>query len=340
MKKLFTVLFVLLAVSLMGGMADAIRTHTPNVAVVDVNAAAGAGAIDCDVKSIPNGIAGGISGAGGVAGATAAGIVTNGNASGYVTAVGGGITDTDAYKWNPYIGDKSIGVGVRSDSEAMTGATFDIGADACLGAGVVGAVMGGAAGQGTLVGSGLIESPRFFSKSTGYTGGIAGQGSIGAFCGEGVAGVLWYGEAGAEAGALITMSGFSQSDSWRAVDWFADGKKEMMGTNVGVGTNVEATGYNGSSDSCLAYGSANVDGGWVAKGAVSTRTVQTANNGSGGAIANATGAYHASGGLNSTYAGSAIGYSQTSITTFDGMNGSINSAAAGMQVTSGPALLK
>ena len=337
MKNLFKSLLVaVMAVGLMVGSANA-GWWTPNVGNLDVNAAAGSIAVDGDINFIPNGISGGISAAGGGALSGAKGIVTNGHISGDVTAVGGGITNTDAYNYHPGIGDVSIGTGVRSDSEAVTGATLIVHTDAQFGEGLATGIMVGAAGEGTLVGSGLIQSPIYFD-SKGFTVGIAGQGAVGGFAGEAVAGVFLFGSADAKAGALITMNGFSQSDSWRAVDWGDGSKTERMGTNVGAGTNVIATGYANDSDRCLAYGNANVCGGWIAKGGAATLTVQSAP-GLGGAIASATGSYSAKGGLNSGFTGSAIGYSQTSVTTFTGMNGSINSAAAGMSVTSGPAVI-
>jgi hypothetical protein len=53
----------------------------------------------------------------------------------------------------------------------------------------------------------------------------------------------------------------------------------------------------------------------------------------GGAVAGAIGTYSGSGDLGCNFDGSAIGFTSTSVTTFNGMNGSINSASAGMEVS-------
>jgi len=312
-----------------------------------IDAGAVGGAIDCDVKTIPNGIAGGISASGGVAGAQAAGGILNGSVGGDVSATGGGLTSTDAYRWNPHVGDKSIGVGSASRNIAVTGASIHVNVDpagkyVCDAMGAAGGHIGGIAGQITLNGSTLTESPRYFD-STGRTLGIAGQGSVGGFVGGAEVGSLgdlncrcWTIDsyAGAGAGANITMSGGSYSDSYRFVDWHNGMKTEGMGTYVGANTDVTATGFSYDYDNGLADANAYVYGGYVAAGGAVTKTVQMAPDCSGVAKATAAGFYAGAGSLNSSYSGSANGYSRTSVTTMSGMKGSINSAASGMQVKS------
>ena len=140
-------------------------------------------------------------------------------------------------------------------------------------------------------------------------------------------------KAGAGAGAGIDMYGWSYSESYRAIDNFDGGKTESMGTFVGAGTEVNSYGYDYDWDKgCIARSGARVDGGYIAAGGAATLTVQS--NGYGTAKAVAVGGYVGAGQLGSNYQGSAVGYSKTSITTLDGFNGSINSASAGMQVTS------
>jgi len=250
--------------------------------------------------------------------------------------------------------------------------------------GAVGGEISGFAAQGTLNGSALTESPKYFDTE-GLTVGVAGQGSIGSFEGGAYAlsgpdyttkewvrvgglykkcnpgqgcrtkffkqyppqGQGWrkvkdiYGcvtvnndsKAGAGAGASITMWGGSYSESYRAVDWNDGTKTEIMGTNVGAYTNIESSGYNYDWDKGLGYADSNISGGWKAAGGVASVTIQDAP-GIGGAIATATGVYAGSGPLNTNYAGSVHGGTYTSVTTVNGMNGSINSAGATMSVTS------
>jgi len=331
MKKLFTLICVL---SLVAFMSTVSLAQTGDVLV---GVAAGNIDLDADIKTIPNGIAGGISAAGGFGVSGAAGFVINGEVSADVAAIGGGATDTDAYRiHNPQPGfDKSIGVGVRSDAIAQTGGLIDVDINSGFGGGLVGGAMFGAAGQGTLVGSALIQSPKYFN-TTGLTVGIAGQYAVGGFHGDAEAGVLLFGSAGGDAEANIFMSGFSQSDSWRAVDWNSSGKTEAMGTNVATGTMVVASASDDDYDHMIAKGHADVDGCWTAAGMAKSITIQNAP-GPGGAAAIAVGTYAANGGLGrrdlKTFNGTATGYTNTSVTTFWGMGGSINSAAAGMTVT-------
>jgi len=143
-------------------------------------------------------------------------------------------------------------------------------------------------------------------------------------------------KAGAGAKAGIDMTGFSYSESYRAIDKFEGGKTESMGTFVGAGTDVKSYGNDWEwkvNEGCgIACSNASVDGGWIAAGGAATRTVQ-GGDGLGHARAGAVGGYFGAGELGTNFNGSAIGHSQTSITTIDGFNGSINGASAGMKVT-------
>lgn len=302
-----------------------------------VGAIAGAGAVDFDSKSIHgifggNGGAFGISGAGGIAGAKAEGGVIWGSASAYLTASGGGLTSSNAglrYYYNRF-GLLHVGVGSVSTNEAVTSASADINAKAL--AGFVGAKMGGIAAQGTLNGShvepgnigiGWLSVPM---NTDGFTGGIAGQGSIGGFTGGAIAPTIFWIPVGADMEAGIHMLGTSGSDSFRFVDYENGAKTEGLHTDVWALTQINTIGSNNG----LAF----VDGGFVAGGFAKSLTVQ--GNQYGGAAAYAVGHYSGSGNLGTNYNGSAQGYTQTTITTVDGMKGSINSSAAGMQVTSQP----
>ena len=305
---------------------------------LDISAFSYGGALDYDVKRIPNGIAGGISGAGGVAGADADGFIFNGLVEGEVSTIAGGLTTTDAYRFNPDIGDMSIGVGSYSQSYAITGADAKIKVDPeRRGFGMASANIFGIAGQFTLNGSALWESPIYFD-STGFTGGVAGQGSIGWFSGDAFA--MSFGDrcwrdskAGAGIGAEMEMGGYSFSESYRFVAWNGDYTTEGMGTLVGAGTYVESYEYDYDWDRGRACSYADVDGGWVAAGGAASITIQDAP-GIGGAEATAVGYYVGAGSLGTNFNGSIDGYTYTSVTTHNGMNGSINSAGAGMSVSS------
>ena len=295
-----------------------------NVNTFDAN-----GAIDGDFATIPNGLAGGISGAGGIAGTQAAGEVKTirfwgrtisfGSTGADVTSGSTGLTVTDAGRWNnPVPGVRSIGVYSVSHNEAGAYASTDINAKGVAGAE---STMFGAYAQGSLDVSGLIHSPRYFDDTKGFTGGIASQGSIGGFVGG--SGVIGFGDVQIEAG--LYSVGNSGSESYR----FVDGNTEGMGTNVFANTTV--TSYGNVDRSCIAFGA--VEGGWGAAGGAASTTFQTANNGSGVAKASAVGTYVGAGSLGDNFTGSAVGYTSTNITVIPGLKGSSSQSAAGMQVS-------
>jgi len=357
---------------------------------VNVDTSAKSGQFDFDWKPIPNGGAVGVTGSCGKSEAEANGFVLNGSVGADIGATGGGVGYTDAYRFNPHLGDKSIGVGSFSYAHANTGAYADVYVDPSRrGFGIVGGQIQGCAVQGTLNASYLTESPIHFTNTTGFTGGIAGQGSIGSFeggvfavsgpdyktteyVGGEAGGPGWYSkvygnghlgrpkyfpnghptgesdwrfrgaeevvtnhnsQASAGVGANIDMEGFSYSESWRYVDLGCGWKTEAMGTNVGAETHITSSKYNYDWANGLACANSCVRGGWSAVGGAATKTVQT--DGVGGyASASAVGFYTGQGSLGTNFDGSAHGYSQTSITSFNGMNGSMISSSAGMHVTS------
>jgi len=153
--------------------------------------------------------------------------------------------------------------------------------------------------------------------SHGFTGGIAGQGSVGGFIGGG----LVVGLGSADVGAYIGMDGNSYSESYRGIE----GNTEYLGTHVAANTNIETYGY---SHDCL-IGVGFVKGGYIAAGGASAKTVQIADGGA--AAAKANGSYTASGELNCNFNGSAVGNTSTSATPV--LNGSIMTSSADMRVS-------
>ena len=325
-----------------------------NTGSLHVGAFAIGGGIDYDQTYIPNGYAGGISEAGGIAGVEARGNIRNGTVAGSVGADAGGVTVTNAYRWNPGIGDRSIGVGSSSYSEAETGAYVNLNVDPKLlyypSNGFASGNMFGVASQGSANRSGLSESPRFFTETDGETGGVAAQGSVGgfygganAFSGPDYISYYWwwshYTDSNAQAGASanIFMNGSSYSDSYRFVNENNGVRTEGMGTYVGARTNVETYGSSYDHDRGHANSGAGVNGGYVAGGIVTSHTTQNLqSNGleAGYGESNAYGSYTGCGQLNDNYAGSANGGTHTDITTVNGMKGSFVSSHSNMNVTS------
>lgn len=336
-KKIFGVLFAAMLVFGMVGAAGAVCDGPDCHSSGELGEVVGAGslAIDCDDKSIPNGSAFGISGAGGgTLGWSNGDVFFHGDVDGYLDVWGGGLTNTDAYRFTPQQGDIGIGVGSHSESYALTNGYGDIYTNVGPGVGYANMTLFGIAAQGTLNASQLGSSPLPMWDSNGKTKGCASQGSIGAWGGDADVFVSGWGDAGAGLEAELSMGGDSWSESYRYIDWNDGAKTEGMGTNVGARTSVDSYGY-GWDDSCACgpdYADSHVGGGFIAGGAVKSTTVQT--NGLGGAFATANGAYVGAGELGCNYDGSAVGGTYTSITTVNGMKGSINRAGASMSVTS------
>lgn len=323
MKKLSIVFIITVFMAMFAVQAVAGGHGSLNVKVK-----AGSYGIDGDSAWIPNGGAFGISGAVGRAKGKANGHVYNGSIVGDVSVAGGGITTTSAYRFHPGIGDRSIGVGSVSDSYAHT--SGDLYVDTTPGGfwsyGRAGGHIAGSAAQGTFNASRVGESPIFFSTD-GESKGFAAQGSVGGFIGAARTGHIgcFNGKPGF-ASASIDMNGGSYSESYRFVDYNHGSITEGMGTNVGAYTEVTTAGRSSRRNGFVA-------GGFVAGGVVGAKTVQADNFG-GGAVAKANGVYYGGGSLNDDYIGSANGGTMTTVTTFRGYNGAINSASAGMNVTS------
>ncbi|MGM0628884.1 MAG: hypothetical protein ACQESA_00455, partial [Patescibacteria group bacterium] len=75
-----------------------------------------------------------------------------------------------------------------------------------------------------------------------------------------------------------------------------------------------------------------VDGMWSASGGAVTKTNQSDNSGYANGVA--IGEHSSDGSIGQNYSGEASGYSDTSMTSYEGMAGGINRAEAGMSVES------
>lgn len=294
----------------------------------------------------PSGEAGGESSAAGGSKAKAAGFVFNGLVESDIDVIGGGLTQTNSYIFHSGIGDKNIGVRSESTSYGITSVRVRTKVDPGFGFGKVKAKAKGFAYENTSSYSGVGSSPLNGWESEGESEGSARQGAEGGWHGSAYAesGPDYFSfrswswrdsKAGAGFGAGIEMTGGSMSESYRYMADDGNAHTEGMGTRVGAYTDVNSYGYDYDWDRGLSRSGAHVSGGYVAGGHVNTITSQEAGNGRGGAGATAIGCYKGAGRLGSNYTGSANGYSHTSTTTFNGMNGSVNSASAGMSVYSG-----
>lgn len=312
-----------------------------------------------------SGFAGGLAAGGGIADADADGFIKNGTVEVEASSTAGGLAGSAAETFNPHLGDKSIGVRSGSSAYAITGADLKIKVDPdgqliCgfipTAGGFADGDMFGIAGEVTLNGSAVTGSPRYPWVSEGYSAGVAGQLAVGGFQGD--VGALsgpdfkywdrgprcscgryhngqWRtkdSKAGAGAGAEIEMTGSSYSASYRFLAEEDGAKLEGMGTEVGAFTTVESYGYDYDWDKGLGCSNAHLQGGFIAAGGAASKTFQTVNGGT--AKATAVGVYTGKGTLGGNFYGSAEGYTRTSAMTMSGMNGSIMTSAAGMQVTS------
>jgi hypothetical protein len=330
----------------------------------DISVFAIGGGLSADGVLIPNGAAGGIGASGAIAGGAAIGdfeeyerpiydtiyvgpcgggfmglgylnpynyqstlvgyeTIALGDAGANIGVTAGGFTKTEAFTFNP--GGFGIGVGSYTNNITVLGGHLDGWA---WGDAYSAAAVAGIGGQASLDGSILFGSPLPIWDSHGMTLGVATQGSIGGFSAiGGAAGLGSY-----EADANILMFGTSYSASYRGIDFKPGSKTEYMGTDVGAYTTIITSKNAGGS----AIGFGIVDGGFVAGGLVTAKSVQIANGGI--ASANAVGSYSGSGDLGCNYSGSAVGYARTSATTLNGYNGSVMTSSAGMQVSSTPAI--
>lgn len=180
-------------------------------------------------------------------------------------------------------------------------------------------------------GSLVKNSPQSGWSSDGHSLGVAGQLSHGSF----------YGEAGAESGGgsgggsgkagfstTTEMIGNSYSESFRYMTNDQGSHTEGMGSNVGASTQVNSTNDQYSNR----RGYTSVTGSYSVIGGAASKTVQSTNTGS--ASASTIGIYTGGGSVGSSYTGKAAGYTNTSVTTQHGMNGTISTSSAGMKVKS------
>lgn len=236
------------------------------------------------------------------------GKIFNGKIEGTIEIVGGGVAGSSHVH---YPG------GLMSSSQAAGNITgkLDLSVSPKFGLGVVCGSFSGIAGQETF--------NTTFNKNT---LGVVAQYSTGSIIGDASVFGSLYQKAGAWADAGIIMTGESFSFSQK---WSENGINGAR-TDVGAWTEVESFGFVGTfNDFCLLSGAnANVGGNWTAGGTALSITEI------GGAQATAFGAYSGSGSLNQNYSGEAVGFTAGQTQTFKGMNGSINTAAAGMSVTS------
>jgi hypothetical protein len=316
---------------------DGPQCEGTNIGKLNVSVKAGGLGIDMDSKTIKNGMAFGISGAGGAAKGGAMGITQNGKISADVDVVAGGVTVTEAYKWKPDLGDngKGIGVGSSSSSTSALHGSMKLKAKAQKdGFARVGGNMCGVTGQGTLNASRLTTTDKF--DSFGHTGGVAAQGSVGGFHGGGFVSAGHGGKAVLKLKAGIDMQGFSYSDSYRGIIKEDGVRTELVGNLVGAETHVQSYEDRLAKDKGCAIALGGVRGGYIAGGGVISRTSQfIVDEGTiGGATAYANGHYAGAGALGTNYDGYAHGGTHTTVSTVAGMNGTITSSSAHMDVGS------
>lgn len=330
-KKIFGVLFAAMLVFGMVGAVNAgcVGPDCSGQGNFDIDVFAAGGGVDTDFVTGNGGYAGGISGAGGVAGGSANGTVWNADAYGDLGVTAGGLTDTYNGTYDPTSGaDYSNGLASMSFSQAETTGNGVVGVDTGWAAGTSMSLYGLAA-QGSANCAGIHGYNHPAARTTGGSHGEVAQGSAGGFLGAGFATSGFGGDAAAAMGAEIFMNGSTFVGSYRYADLNNGVQTEGMGTNLAATTNLTSSKYT-ATEGCLA--GAGIGGGWVAGGAGQSVTQQVANGGI--ALSTANGSYSGAGGLGCNYNGYLNGGTHTSITTVDGMNGSIVRSDASMSVGS------
>lgn len=266
-------------------------------------------------------------GAGSLFNAQGEGYAYQNNPDGYdieVSATGGALGNTDSYTFDPGISGpgnpgagSNFGVGSASQAEGVAGAAADAGQYFSLDE------ISGNTSEVTGAGSYIGDSA--FNPDT---MGVTTQNAEGSFYSDGP-------HSPGKADSSINTWGNSYSESHKYT--LNDGAQTTkgMGTEVGSFTNLEGETYYTPGGQGTGSGFS-----WEACGTTHTETVQEYGNGM--AKATATGSYGAQdskmGGSNydvsSNYEGSAEGGTSTSVTTVDGMQGSVNRASAHMSVSS------
>ncbi len=222
-----------------------------------------------------------------------------------VNALGGALGSSNSYTFS---WEDGKGVGTKTQADAMSGADLSVtpGSEGHF----QGSLSGGInlfTGADSWYG-GTSENPETF--------GFSGQAVTGEFSGE----VNKTNHGGYEMSAYINAQAKNVSESY--------GYKVY-----GDGWQVKGAGSNVESYTSLQSGSTGpVSGGWEVEGIAATGTLQTYGDGYAGA--GAIGTYSCSGSLGQNFSGYAVGGTNTSITTVDGKNGSINKAQAYMSVGS------
>ncbi len=220
-----------------------------------------------------------------------------------VNALGGAFGNSDSYKFS---WENGKGVGTITQAEAMSGADLSVTSDS------EGKFKGGLSGGINLYSGadswygGTTENPTTF--------GFSGQVITGEFSGD----VYRTNKCGYEMSAYINAQASNVSESY--------------GYKVdGDGWQVKGFGSTVESHTALQSGSTGpVSGSWEVEGIAATASLQTYGDGFAGA--SALGTYSCSGNLGQNFTGYAVGGTNTSITTFDGMHGSINKSQAYMSV--------
>ena len=320
------------------------------IGFLDLSAKTKDGAMDGGISTIRDGIAGGGTIAGGATQGAAEGFVYNGNITGSLSVVGGGIVSGGPYEWFDRGNGFEHGLGTWSAAEAVTGGYVSVNVDPGMNPalGSAGGYFEGVAGQATGNFSLLGESPHHHTAE-GLTGGIAVQGSLGYIEG-GVYAIApgdnlylcWCGYyhgtnnyAGASADAGVYQNGFTTARSWRGVEKNGEYRTEYMGTRTIAETHIDTWGYADHYNSGYwngAMSGAWVDGGFIAGGLAANKTIMETENGIGKATA--VGFYVGSGGLNCDFDAVANSKTNVSVTTKAGAKGSIIRSSAESTVTS------
>lgn len=393
MRKLFAI--ILTAAFVFAGsyaMADCYGPDCFGSGDFSIDTYAGDSAFDYDSIWSRFGYASGYSEGEGFSQGWADGYVYNGDASGMLMSRGGGLAGSNAYTFDPGLGDLSKGIGSSSFARGETAGSIDLTATGPGFGHATGWFYGSASEYTGDYSNGW--TPNWF-VADGYSYGSAGQSASGSI--DGWADVYAHGQTGdyewvdqsetceddrcpagyyrkdknpqspqygriqyfrnghpvhssewtyvgqrpvwvftdataaAGASAGINMFGSSYSETYGFV-YEEDGMRaEGLGTNVGANTHVRSYGDRYADSDGYAYASSGYYGSWRASGGAYSMTDMYTDNGF--ASASAFGSYYGSGSLNCDFDGSANGFTYTTATTFDGLNGSIMEAGAGMSVS-------
>jgi len=337
MKKLIILFSIIALLFAFSAPAMASDPETDPECAAKGNFDIGAGSFnygwDRDGVWIFNGRAGGMSG--GIGGTKAEGwgnTKSGGKASADIATTGGGGASTKAGTFVPEntagnpLGDTRRGVYSGSEAYGITGGSLKV---VTKGDGRAGASFRGFAAEGSHDSS-MLREGRAFETTTGKTYGHATQGAAGSLSGSVTkAGQKNSGRIVLKSEGEISLYGNTYSSSYRFTEEADGARTEGMGSYVEVNQEVET--YRKIHDPRPhPKNPSEVSGRWMAAGSAGTGSRQVSETGI--AIAKANGSFGANGNLGCDFTGSLTGYSYTSITSFDGMNGGISQAGAGMSV--------